>query len=111
MITLECSYSKKVGLPQYSSHLFSIMLRTEIDDLGAVQAESAHPYAPLQQSVDASIQPVGFLPQSTGNGNGAAGTGADHRDDRACSPKRRDLIRAGQLMRFEVIDHIILGHA
>ena len=45
MITLDCNYSKKVGLPQYSSHQFSITLKTEIADLGAVQAESARLYA------------------------------------------------------------------
>jgi hypothetical protein len=29
MITLECNYSKKLGLPGYSSHQFAITLRTE----------------------------------------------------------------------------------
>ena len=33
MITLECNYSKKLGLPGYSSHQFAITLRTEITDL------------------------------------------------------------------------------
>ena len=33
MITLECNYSKKLGLPGYSSHQFAITLRTEIADL------------------------------------------------------------------------------
>ena len=41
MITLECNYSKKIGLPQFSSHQFSITLRTEIADVSQVQAESA----------------------------------------------------------------------
>ena len=84
MITLECNYSKKLGLPQYSSHQFSITLRTEIGDLGAVQAESARLYVLLQQSVDASLQQPGFLPQN-GNGNG-------RQENWACSPKQRDLI-------------------
>ena len=92
MITLECNYSKKVGLPQYSSHQFSITLKTEIADVGAVQAESARLYALLQQSVDASIQQVGFLPQTTGNGNGATAGNAGHLDNWACSRKQRDLI-------------------
>ena len=42
-ITLECNYSKKLGLPGYSSHQFAITLRTEIADLARVQAESASP--------------------------------------------------------------------
>src|ERR1051326_531745 len=41
MITLECNYSKKIGLPGYSSHQFSITLKTEISDLNQVQPESA----------------------------------------------------------------------
>lgn len=93
MITLECNYSKKLGLPQYSSHQFSITLRTEIADLGAVQAESARLYALLQQSVDASIQQTGFLPENNGNGSGQGragnGNGSEHW---ACSPKQRNLI-------------------
>jgi hypothetical protein len=94
MITLECNYSKKLGLPQYSSHQFSITLRTEIADLGAVQNESARLYALLQQSVDASIQQTGFLPQSNSNGqNGSSnGNGSNRPESWSCSPKQRDLI-------------------
>ena len=92
MITLECNYSKKLGLPQYSSHQFSITLRTEIADLGAVQSESARLYALLQQSVDASIQQTGFLPQLNGNGQNGASNGNGRQESWACSPKQRDLI-------------------
>jgi hypothetical protein len=94
MITLECNYSKKLGLPQFSSHQFSITLRTEIADLAAVQAESSRLYALLQQSVDASIQQTGFLPGAANNGqNGSGnGNGNGHTECWACSPKQRDLI-------------------
>ena len=94
MITLECNYSKKVGLPQYSSHQFSITLKTEIADLGAVQAESARLYALLQQSVDASIQQVGFLPPAGKNGQNGSGNenGNGRQEAWACSTKQRDLI-------------------
>jgi hypothetical protein len=94
MITLECNYSKKLGLPQYSSHQFSITLRTEIADLGAVQGESARLYALLQQSVDASIQQTGFLPQPTTHGQNGSGNGNGNgrQESWACSPKQRDLI-------------------
>src|SRR6266478_7159502 len=90
MLILECSYQKKVGLPQYSSHQFSVTLRTEIADLANVQTESARLYALLQQSVDTSLQQPGFLPgpnaaQGNGNGNGRIETWG-------CSPKQRDLI-------------------
>jgi hypothetical protein len=90
MITLECNYQKKIGLPQYSSHQFSVTLRTEIADLASVQTESARLYALLQQSVDSSLQQPGFLPghsaaQVNSNGNGRNETWT-------CSAKQRDLI-------------------
>jgi len=97
MITLECNYSKKIGLPGYSSHQFSITLKTEISDVAQVQAESSRLYQVLQTGVDASIKEVGFLPAQNGskgvaNGNGH-GNGASTRADAwACSDKQRELI-------------------
>jgi hypothetical protein len=35
MITLKCDYSKKLGLPGYSSHQFSISLETEITNVAS----------------------------------------------------------------------------
>ena len=73
MITLECNYSKKLGLPGYSSHQFAITLRTEIADLTQVQAESSRLYQLLQQGVDTSIKETGYLPTNgndRGNGQG-----------------------------------------
>ena len=32
-LTIEANYSKKVGLPGYSSHQFSLSLKAEITDL------------------------------------------------------------------------------
>lgn len=93
MITIECNYSKKLGLPQYSSHQFSITLRTELTDLGAVQAESARLYQLLQQSVDASIQQIGFLPQSNGHGPESAANGNGNQPrEWNCSPRQWALI-------------------
>jgi hypothetical protein len=92
MIVLESNYSKKIGLPGYSSHQFSITLRTEIPDLAQVQPESDRLYKLLQTSVDTSIKEVGFLPgevpiqNRNGNGNGSGN------DNWECSPKQRDLI-------------------
>jgi hypothetical protein len=102
MITLECNYSKKLGLPQYSSHRFSITLRTELADLNQVQSESARLYKLLQEGVDTSIKDVGFLP-STGNGNGhhgkgqhGNGNGTGQAGDNGawnCSDKQKSLIQ------------------
>ena len=87
MITLECNYQKKIGLPRYCSHQFSLTLRTEIADLANVQTESARLYALLQQSVDTSLQQPGFLPGPNGNGNGHG-----RNESWGCSEKQRNLI-------------------
>ena len=92
MITLECNYSKKIGLPQYSSHQFSITLRTDLADVTQVQAESSRLYELLQNGVDASIQEVGFLPNGTGNSNGHNGNGHLKPETWNCSDKQKDLI-------------------
>ena len=95
-IVLEANYSKKLGLPNYSSHQYSVTLRTEVPDLSQVEAESNRLHALLQASVDREIQKTGFLPESNGNGNGhnrpgipANGTGIVAW---ACSPKQQSLI-------------------
>ena len=96
MITIECNYSKKLGLPHYSSHQFGITLRAELTNLEEVQAQSARLYLLLQQSVDASLQQTGFLPALDGLPSArAANSGQNHSADPsawACSPKQRSLI-------------------
>jgi hypothetical protein len=37
MITLEANYSKKIGLPGYSSHQFSVSLKSELSDVSQVE--------------------------------------------------------------------------
>jgi hypothetical protein len=104
MITLEANYSKKIGLPGYSSHQFSVTLRTEIADLSKVQDESARLYDELQHAVDTSIREVGYLPGENGNGKGTHANGGNGHSNRNntptngnadvwnCSDKQRDLI-------------------
>jgi hypothetical protein len=100
MITLECDYSKKLGLPGYSSHQFAITLRTEIADLTQVQAESARLYKLLQEGVDSSIKEVGFLPtngngRGNGQGQGNGSNGNSQAGDNSawnCSEKQKSLI-------------------
>ena len=96
MITLEANYSKKIGLPGYSSHQFSVTLKSELSDVNQVEQESARLYDVLQNSVDSNIQQIGFLPgESKPNTNGNC-NGNGHskpQDDKwACSDKQRDLI-------------------
>jgi hypothetical protein len=95
-IVIEANYSKKLGLPGYSSHSYSVTLRSEIADLNQVERESSKLYAILQGSVDREIQEVGFVPEPT-NGQPASRTTNGHVDRLngeawACSDKQRDLI-------------------
>lgn len=98
-ITLEANYSKKIGLPQFSSHQFSLTLKAEVTDLNQVEQESARLYTLLQTSVDQELQHPGYVPgqtpaKSNGNGNG----NGHHRSVRPaeepwkCSPKQKELI-------------------
>ena len=112
-LVLEGNYSKKIGLAGYSSHQFSLTLKTEITDIAQVPAEAARLYRLLQDGVDTSIKEIGFLPgpsnsngtsnghtqpQRNGNGNG---NGNGHSNGHStsgpseiwnCTPKQRDLI-------------------
>jgi hypothetical protein len=88
-IHLEANYSKKLGLPGYSSHQYSVTIKTEVSDANQVQLESTRLYDLLQSCVDREIQKTGFLPAAHGsvsnNGNGRSETWQ-------CSEKQRDLI-------------------
>jgi hypothetical protein len=68
-VKLSANYSKKLGLPGYSSHSFSASVEVELTDLSQVEAECAKLYALLQQSVDREIQQVGFIPNPAQYGN------------------------------------------
>lgn len=124
-IVMEANYSKKVGLPGYSSHQYMITLRTELADISQVETESTRLHALLQSSVDREIQKVGFLPErANGNGNGHTnGNGAGYarqvrpqngggnngngnREVWNCSPKQKqyilDLVEQNQLDKTKV---------
>jgi hypothetical protein len=98
MITLEANYSKKIGLPGYSSHQFSVTLKSELSDVSKVEQESARLYDVLQTSVDNNIQQVGFLPNevkgghTNGNGNGHQRSMRPFEEVWKCSLKQKDLI-------------------
>jgi hypothetical protein len=67
-IQIAAHYSKKIGLPGFSSHQFSITIKTEINDLNQVEEESTRLYALLQSSVDRELQQPGYIPAGNGNG-------------------------------------------
>jgi hypothetical protein len=97
MITLEANYSKKLGLPGYSSHQYSLTVRKEVADITQVENESRQLFTTLQGNVDRDIQQTGFLPDSNGNGHrhNGNGNGNGHRPPEEkwnCSDKQRTLI-------------------
>ena|SRR5579871_6211916 len=92
-VILIANYSKRLGLPGYSSHQFSVSVETEVSATDNIAAESERLYKLLQDSVDQHIQVTGFVPpdgygmeppttRSNGNGNGhqsnGSGSNGDH---------------------------------
>ena len=96
-LVLEANYSKKLGLPGYSSHQYSVTVRAELADVSQVDTESKRLYALLQGCVDRELQSTGFLP---GQQNGAAHqqehngsqNGQGGAEEWKCSPKQKELI-------------------
>ena len=117
-LKLIANYSKRLGLPGYSSHQFSVSVETEISNINDVAGESTRLYQLLQQNVDEEIQRTGFVPDEgygiseqgarngrrngtnghsapvNGNGhsNGSANGHATNGDAWACSEKQQELI-------------------
>jgi hypothetical protein len=103
---LEFTYGKKLGLPAYSSHSFSITLRSEVSDLQGVAGEAEKIYLLLQESVDAQIIESGYTPVPLGAGSSQEPTRNGRRPEQeqprsnghssaqtwACSDRQRDLI-------------------
>jgi hypothetical protein len=95
-IILEAAYSKKLGLPNFSSHSYVVSIRTELSDIKQVPEESSKLYRMLQDAVDTDIAVVGFMPDATKYGmNGSQPShGNGHRRDNSAgiSDKQLDLI-------------------
>lgn len=99
-VFLEVTYGKKIGLREYSSHHYSISIRTELTDLTRLEEESARIYRLLQASVDREIRETGFLPDvqersgkrsnSQASGDGCSKTPLPKKWH--CSPKQQELI-------------------
>jgi hypothetical protein len=94
-IIIEANYSKKLGLPAYSSHSYSVTIRSEVADLSQVDRESAKLYAILQGSVDREMQETGFVREGSGSSAPRSNNGhvsQSNGDQWNCSDKQRDLI-------------------
>ena len=92
-IKLIAAYSKKAGLPGYSSHQFSVSIETELPNIDNVAADSARLYESLQGVVDQQIQKTGFVPPNGYGLNGDQAPPHHHRNDGAgISSRQLDLI-------------------
>jgi hypothetical protein len=115
-IKLIGNYAKRLGLPGYSSHQFSVSIETELSDSGDIQGEATRIYHLLQDAVDREIQETGFVPGDeyglrdhgllpagnnvNGNGhnrlNGSNGHNGKDRNGRSerwsCSDKQKEFI-------------------
>src|SRR3954469_23134548 len=85
-VKLITNYAKRLGLPGYSSHQFSVSIETELPNLNNVRQESGRLYESLQSVVDRQIQKTGFVPP---DGYGMDG---DKNGEWKCSQKQRSLI-------------------
>jgi hypothetical protein len=105
MIKLIANYSKRLGLPGFSSHQFSISVETELVATDDIPGESERLYQLLQQNVDEQILATGFVPPADygmeevprhANGRPPANSSASSSWQRGpawkCSDKQRDLI-------------------
>ena len=94
-LIIQANYSKKIGLPGYSSHQYSLNLTVEVSEVSQVSAKSQELHALMQACVDRELQTTGFLPgesngsHTNGNGNGQHKPGPDKW---VCSDKQRELI-------------------
>ena len=73
-IKLIANYSKRLGLPGYSSHQFEVSVETEITHTSELTTETEHLYGSLQAAVEARIQQVGFVPDVSYSLGGVSGT-------------------------------------
>ena len=110
MIKLIANYSKRLGLPGYSSHQFSVSVETELMTTDDVAAESERLYQRLQTTVDEQMLHTGFVPPGNyGMDPPTDSTGSNHHTDTApanvtqvgnwqrgpawkCSEKQKELI-------------------
>ena len=89
-IHLELTYGKKIGLPEYSSHNFSVSLKAEVASTDDIPSEVERVYRTLQNSVDDQIIHTGFTPgQELAEEMRVLQTPDPNWK---CSPKQKDLI-------------------
>ena len=73
-IKLIANYSKRLGLPGYSSHQFEVSIETEIGNTSELDFAAERLYSSLQSAVDAQIKQVGFVPDASYGSRCVSGT-------------------------------------
>jgi hypothetical protein len=63
-VKIIANYSKRLGLPGYSSHQFSVSVEKELTSTDNVSAEASALYDTLQRAVDQEMQKTGFVPDT-----------------------------------------------
>jgi hypothetical protein len=61
-VKIIANYSKRLGLPGYSSHQFSVSVEAELANTDNVTSEATRLYKTLQTAVDREMQSTGFVP-------------------------------------------------
>ncbi len=96
-VKLIANYSKRLGLPGYSSHQFAVSIETELVHTDQVADEAARVYRLLQTNVDEQIRSTGFVPPDNYGMDDAAPTNGSNGDSPngeswRCSDKQKELI-------------------
>ena len=63
-VKIIANYSKRLGLPGYSSHQFSVSVERELTSTDNVTTEASALYDTLQRAVDQEMQKTGFVPDT-----------------------------------------------
>jgi hypothetical protein len=106
MLQIQATYQKRLGLPGYSSHAYTMSVTAEISSLRKIQRENERLYRLLQSSVDESLKTIGFVPEHAYGMNGSAAKpvngsaiqpiaqklAGDGEDAWGCSEKQRKFI-------------------
>ena len=91
-VNIEMSYAKKLGLPEYSSHQFSVSLTAEVARLEDVPGEVERVYQILQASVDGQIVNAGFVPGQEASASAPKNDAGNDSRPWKCSDKQKALI-------------------
>ena len=102
-VKIIANYSKRLGLPGYSSHQFSVSVEAELANTDNVTSEASRLYKTLQSAVDREMQSTGFVPCSEyGSGeqvpqlrqtsHHASANGSSLKRQWKASDKQRDLV-------------------